>query len=140
MSTVILMTVICMANYYQFYKINAVRDVELLQKKWIASIPDNLSYKVTEGCGWLRFSYQVFRSDKLNLYENVKNYETKYQKSISELFNVIKDATANADSLDVIYDTKHGFPKSIRIDWKKYTDDDECSYSVEKFKVVGTKL
>lgn len=61
-----------------------------------------------------------------------QNFDT-----IPELFNVIRDAiNRRADSLDVQYDDKLGYPTDININYKFQLADEELFLSVTNFEVI----
>jgi len=123
-----------MVMYSQFESNKAAKRAGKLSTKWLATRPLNMSYQISFGCMSV-FSYAVFRVDGKDYYEKTKWLETQEQISISDVFNAIKRATTEAYSLDVKYNSKYGFPEQVKIDWDKETYDDECFYTIEKFKL-----
>ncbi len=66
-----------------------------------------------------------------DLYDVVKHYA-----GMDALFTQLKDALADADRVEVIYDTANGYPTSIAIDQIEAAVDDELYISVENFEVL----
>lgn len=59
-------------------------------------------------------------------------------KTIPKLFNVILDAIARkADSIDVQYNTKLGYPTQINIDYNRQTADEELYLTIENFQILN---
>jgi hypothetical protein len=63
-------------------------------------------------------------------------YFEKY-KTIPKLFNEIADAIARkADSIDVQYNSKLGYPTQINIDYSSQIADEELYLTIEDFKAL----
>jgi hypothetical protein len=68
-------------------------------------------------------------------------YMPDYFKTISELFDVIRDARSQkANKIVADYDSELGYPKSIDIDYVKDAVDDEVAYLVSNYKELGELL
>lgn len=60
--------------------------------------------------------------------------ETARYDTVPELFEVVDDALdGRAARLDVRYDRRRGFPRSISVDRRRDTADDEITISVDRF-------
>lgn len=55
-------------------------------------------------------------------------------QTINELFEVIGNAREKADKLNVEYNQKVGYPKSVEIDYIEEAVDDEVSYVLDDFR------
>ncbi|MDZ7720909.1 MAG: DUF6174 domain-containing protein [Balneolaceae bacterium] len=55
-------------------------------------------------------------------------------RTISELFDIIKDAREKADKLKVEYNQQLGYPTLIDIDYIKEAVDDEVTYKIDNFE------
>ena len=135
-SAAIIMIVAFMAMYFQFAYIKSVENIKIQHQNWNSTVPKNMSYKVTHGC-MFSMSYKVYRINGTTHFEDVENFEKRYQKNISDLFSTIEKATVDAYSLNVIYNSDNGYPEEIKIDWNKDVYDDECFYVVEDFEING---
>lgn len=68
-------------------------------------------------------------------------YMPDYFHTISELFDVIKDArNQNAAKITTDFDPNLGYPLSIDIDYIKNAVDDEVSYLISDYKELGPLL
>jgi hypothetical protein len=56
--------------------------------------------------------------------------------TIEGLFGIAQDSLKNADKVEITYDTRHGYPDSIVIDWIEMAIDDEISYYVKSLTVM----
>ena len=55
----------------------------------------------------------------------------QYVPSVEDLFDLIEDATLDADDVQVTYHEKYGYPVELSIDWLKDAVDDEISYTIQ---------
>ncbi len=133
-SAIIVLFAMSIVMYSEFESSKSAKNVNELSKKWQTTRPSNMSYQISFGC-MTAFSYAVFRVDGKNYYEKNEWLETQEQINISDVFNAIQRATLKAYSLDVKYNDQYGFPVQVNIDWDKETYDDECFYTIEKFKL-----
>jgi hypothetical protein len=61
--------------------------------------------------------------------------------TVMELFDTIQIAiTENADAIIVTYDSTHGYPSFINIDWIEGAVDDEITYEILDFEVTSAAL
>jgi hypothetical protein len=133
-SAIIVLFAISIVMYSQFENNKAAKRADELSQRWLTAIPLNMSYEISFGC-MTSFSYAVYRVDGKNYYEKNQWIETQEQIGISEIFNAIQRATTKAYSLDVQYNSQYGFPERVKIDWNKDIYDDECFYTINKFKL-----
>ena len=66
-----------------------------------------------------------------SLYEVVKNYA-----GMDALFTQLKDASAEADKVEVTYDPTYGFPTILAIDQIEQAMDDELYITVDNFEIL----
>ena len=66
-----------------------------------------------------------------SLYEVVKNYA-----GMDALFTQLKDASAEADKVEVTYDPTYGFPAILAIDQIEQAMDDELYITVDNFEIL----
>ena len=55
---------------------------------------------------------------------------------IEHLFELIDQAALEANTVDVTYDTRYGFPTKVAIDWSGQSLDDEQQFYVRDFDVI----
>ena len=55
---------------------------------------------------------------------------------IGDLFTLVRRALAEADTVDVTYDSAFGYPSSVTIDWSYEIADEEQYFSVRDFEVI----
>ena len=60
--------------------------------------------------------------------------------TIDELFEVLKQASLNADEMNGMYDGDRGFPKEVSIDYYKDAVDDEITYYVSNYQILTLTL
>ncbi len=104
---------------------------------WAASEPDNYQYSIYNGC-MMVFKSEVivlFGTPHLKIDPEDKSLATS-ELGIDSLFLIVDKALNEANSLNVKYHEKYGFPKNIEIDWGANTLDDECFYSVKNFELL----
>ena len=56
--------------------------------------------------------------------------------TVGSLFAVAQDNLANADKVEITYNTTYGFPSAIIVDRIELAIDDEISYYAENFQVL----
>jgi len=68
--------------------------------------------------------------------EPVDSSQVRFIPTVPELFDVVEDALADADSIDVEYDSRLGFPEEVAIDYIKEAADDEIWYTISNVEIV----
>jgi hypothetical protein len=111
------------------------QEIDQQIQTWLSNKPEKFAYAVREGCMFMR-SYQVIHMGEeveyFDLSENKFNFE---YMQILGIFEKLREASLKAEVLEVRYHPL-GFPKSISIDWKVNTYDDECFIVVEDYQQI----
>jgi hypothetical protein len=107
-----------------------LKKLEAQKEIWINTQPQIYAYTIRAGC------MDVFESNA-KVINGVASFKEKEDNlSIEYLFTIAKRALVKSSHVEIKYHKNYGIPESISVDWSSEVIDDECGYSLVKFKAL----
>jgi len=144
---ILVVFVMGMGFYAIFWKPNHETNVAKNFALWERSKPLSYSYQISKACFCPgEFPYTVLVSGNLEVAIPSEGQDAEYYDSlrlpqepltIGKLFEKIHIYSRTVAGLKIEYDNTLGYPRLIRVDHNLAAYDDEVSYEVTNFRVVG---
>ena len=118
-----------------------------IRQKWLDQNISHYRFTLSVGCFCafttiMPVTIEVDHGKVVSMTDKHGDSAAKYQDSlgqyatIDKLFDVI-DAAAGASMLQVNYNPQFGYPDGIRIDYNQQVSDDQISFTVSDFEILG---